>query len=55
MHKKGDLAFKYLVLMILALVVLIVVLIMFTKGFDYLFDQVRWVLRSVISMKPEGL
>ncbi len=55
MHKRGDLAFKYLVLMILAILVLVVVLIMFTKGFDYLFDQVRWVLRFVISMKPKGL
>lgn len=53
MKKKGDITFKFLVLLILALIVLTVVLIMFTKGFNYLFDNVRWALDWVFSLKPQ--
>lgn len=55
MHKKGDITFRYLVLLILGLIVLIVVLIIFTKGFDFLFEQVRWALRFVFGLKPKGM
>ena len=55
MQKKGDIVFRYLILFILGIIVLVVVLIMFTKGFDYMFEKVRFVLRSVIGMRPKGL
>ncbi|MFH0752802.1 MAG: hypothetical protein V1914_04385 [archaeon] len=55
MYKRGDLTFRYLVLMILALIVLVTVLVMFTNGFDFLFEKFRWAWDAIISMKPAGL
>lgn len=55
MRKDGDITLGYLVKLILAAIVLVTVLVIFTKGFDYLFDKIRWALSFVFDLSPKGL
>ncbi len=55
MQKKGDIVINYMVLLILALVILVTVLIIFTGGFGFLFDKVRWAFRFIFELGPRGM
>ena len=53
--KRGDIAFKYLILVILALVVLILVLIFFSRGYNFLFDKIKWAVSFIFDLGPKGM
>ena len=55
MKRRGTLVINYLILIILAILVLAVILIVFTKGFDSIIDKLKWIMKSIFSLKPEGM
>ncbi len=55
MPKRGDIVINYTVMLVLAIAVLLVVLVIFTKGYEVIFDKVRWALRFVLNLSPAGM
>lgn len=55
MSRRGALVIEQLIALLLALIVLVTVLIIVTKGFGYLSEKVLSVFRLVLSWRPKGL
>jgi hypothetical protein len=52
LFKKGDLTFRYIVLMVLGLMVLVVIIMIFLKGSGYFVDKLKTMWAQVSGFKP---